>query len=206
MEDLDSRGLLTVFDFLASLATSQDLAVRITRRILTYLIFTFISILTCYQVYCQVWEEENAFVFILLTFIPLILIVGKFYKHYSLHWKAHMVPQPIPSLGSQVFMDEHIAVKYNAKYDKLHFTPTKFNRSVSEKQGYALYGSTKADFLWITLTMGFEYFFFALKRIYKMYGNVGKYATKHTSRRNFYLAMINSSMGKNLVFPTKTIF
>ena len=46
--------------------------------------------------------------------------------------------------------------------------------------------------------MGFEYFFSALQRIFKMYGKVGKYANKHTSRKDFYLAMINSSMGKKL--------
>ena len=198
MEAFDSQDLLTTFHFLTSLVTSQDLAIRITRKILYYFFLTFISILACYQSYCQFMDKENAFVLFLISTFPIIFLFGKLYTFYSNHWKAHMIPQPIKSMESEVFMDEHIAVKYNAKYDKLHFTPSKFNQSISETQGYALYGSSRFDFLWITLTMGFEYFFCALQRIFKMYGNVGKYANKHTTRKDFYLAMINSSMGKKL--------
>ena len=198
MDDFDSQDLLTTLNFLTSLVTSQDLAIRITRKILYYFFLTFVSILACYQSYCQFTQKENAFVLFLITTFPIIFLLRKFYTFYSNHWKAHMIPQPIKSMESEVFMDEHIAVKYNAKYDKLHFTPSKFNRSISETQGYALYGSSRFDFLWITFTMGFEYFFSALQRIFKMYGKVGKYANKHTSRKDFYLAMINSSMGKKL--------
>ena len=109
-----------------------------------------------------------------------------------------MQPQTIKSMENEVFMDEHISVKFNPKYQNLHFTPSKFSKGMSELRGYALYGCKQLDFMWITFTLGFEYFFNALQRIYGMYGNSGKYAKKHTSRGDFYQAMINSSMGMKI--------
>ena len=198
MIDFENQGVLPAYNFLISLATSQDLAIRIIRKILAYFLLTFMFILASYYSFCIKILEENVLVLFLLTTFLIICLF------YSKHWKAHMIPRPIKSMASELFMDGHIDLKYNAKYNKLHFTPSKFNRSMSEAQGYALYGSSRLDFLWITFTMGFEYYLYALLRIFKMYGNVGKYANKHTSRRDFYLAMINSSMGKTIETPVKS--
>ena len=195
MEDFNSKSFKILLNFLSNLLTSKDLAIKIVQKLIFGGILTMASILICYETYCYI-RPDNKFILLLITLIHILLIFGKIYEFYDKHWRNHMTPENIESLESKVFMDEHIAVKLNTQSKKLHFTPSKFSLGMSKLRGYAIYGSSKFDFIWITFTMGFEYLYNTIKRIVKMYGNYGIYAKKHTSRKDFYLAMINSSMGR----------
>ena len=187
MADIKSKEYQTLTTFLSNVLTSKDLAIKIVQKLMIAIAFIMASISLLYRLYGHL---------ILWMLLHAVILFCTLYWFYHKHWRDHMQPQNIKSIEKEVFMDEHISVKFNPKYQKLHFTPSKFTLGMAKLQGYALYGCHQFDFLWITFTMGFEYFFNALKRIYGMYGNYGKYANKHTSRRDFYLAMINSSMGK----------
>ena len=49
------------------------------------------------------------------------------------------------------------------------------------------------SFLYNSATIGMEFIHNYLIRIYKMYAGIGRYA-KHTTKEDFYLGMINTSM------------
>ena len=72
------------------------------------------------------------------------------------------------------------------------FFPVDLKLGDVQSGSLACYGISAHSFLYNSATIGMEFIHNYLLRIYKMYAGIGRY-TKHTTREDFYLGMINTS-------------
>ena len=111
------------------------------------------------------------------------------FQYYNQQWIAHLVPIEIVPFEKMSFLDARIYVKNN------RYIPTSdFNIDYMMKRSMSVYGMSKSAYMYNNLTLGMEYVWNCLVRIYKLYEEVGRFACKITSRGDFYPAMINTSM------------
>ena len=139
---------------------------------------------------------------------PVGVAVYKMCKSLYLSWKNHLQKlKPIePFTRTSSFLTEQVRLEgtmptrdmdeesyFEALYN-CRWVPKDMNIVNTIERSASYYGMTFWSYLFTDLTVGFEYRINTLVRIFKAYGHVGRFASRKTTREQFYNAMVNTSM------------